>query len=132
MYKKQNWRIIKAVLKSLKAGASIETACNKANVSFVTFWRWRKENKRLDNITKAIYDSRICIVEDALYRDAVAGNTTAQIFFLKNRDVNRWRDRHELDVSSEEEHHIVIIRPPAMIEDKSIKDVGAFLERDNP
>ena len=42
---------------------------------------------------KAASDDR---VEESLYRNALAGNTTAQIFWLKNRRPDRWRDVQQL------------------------------------
>lgn len=110
MYKKQSWRVIKAILKSLKAGASVNAACQAAKVSVPTLWAWRKANKRLDVLVKTIYDSRIAIVEDALYKLALEGNPTAQIFFLKNRAVDRWRDKQEIDHNGNEGTKIILIR----------------------
>ena len=97
MYKGVDYHVSRRVLTSLKKGSSIVEACRYASVSVATFWRWRKKDARLDNLTKGIYDSRIAIVEDALYKEALNGNVSAQIFFLKNRDVNRWRDRHDFE-----------------------------------
>jgi len=86
---------MRAILTSLKRGSSIEASCSAANVSVVSFWTWRKRDARLDELVKSIYESRVAIVEDVLYETALDGNTTAQIFFLKNRAVDRWRDRNE-------------------------------------
>ena len=35
-------------------------------------------------------------VEKSLYFQALKGNTTAMIFWLKNRQPDQWRDRHEV------------------------------------
>jgi hypothetical protein len=48
-------------------------------------------------------------VEESLYRNALAGNTTAQIFWLKNRRPDRWRDVQQLQ--SEVGHYIISDRP---------------------
>jgi hypothetical protein len=96
MYKKQSWKIMKAVLKSLKAGSSINAACQAAKITTPTLWEWRKRQPRLDMLVKCIYESRVQIVEDALYKGALDGNVTSQIFFLKNRQPNRWRDAHDI------------------------------------
>ena len=37
-------------------------------------------------------------VENALLKNALAGDTTAQIFWLKNRKRDKWRDRHDNSV----------------------------------
>ena len=84
-------KFMHAVLRSLKDGAAMHTACEQASINIVTFWKWRKKKKRLAEIVEAIYESRIQNVEDALYRNALTGNVTAQIFFLKNRS-DKWQD----------------------------------------
>ena len=43
--------------------------------------------------------SRIKVVEDALFNNAVNGNTTAQIFFLCNRDPDRWQHLYKIQAS---------------------------------
>jgi len=43
-------------------------------------------------------DSRTQTVEDALYATALAGNVAAQIFWLKNRAKDRWKDKFEYDI----------------------------------
>ena len=35
-------------------------------------------------------------VTNALFQSAKGGNITAQIFYLKNRQPDKWRDRHEM------------------------------------
>lgn len=86
---------IEAILKSLNMGTSINQACKAADISKVTLWRWRKKSKRLNNKILSILDSRTQTVEDALYKAAIGGNIVAQIFWLKNRAHDRWKDRYE-------------------------------------
>ena len=95
MYKR-SYKRLKAVIKSLQRGASINAACEGAGIDVVSLWRWRKADSKLDELIKTTYDSRIQIVEDALYKGALEGNVTSQIFFLKNRSIDRWRDRTEV------------------------------------
>jgi hypothetical protein len=45
------------------------------------------EDEEIQAIAEAIG-----VVEDALFRTATKGNTTAQIFFLTNRAPEKWRD----------------------------------------
>ena len=47
-------------------------------------------------------------VEESLYRNALAGNTTAQIFWLKNRRPDRWRD---VQLQGEIGHYIISDKP---------------------
>jgi hypothetical protein len=48
-------------------------------------------------------------VEESLYRNALAGNTTAQIFWLKNRRPDRWRDVQHVDQAVG--HYLISDRP---------------------
>ena len=87
-----------AFLKSLEGAVSISDACKAANVSRNTIWEWRKKLKRFDKKVNSIIDSRTQSVEDALFSSAVKGNVAAQIFWLKNRAKERWKDKFEYDI----------------------------------
>jgi transposase-like protein len=87
---------LRAILKSFKQGASIQAACKAAAIDTSTLWKWRKANERLDELIRNTIDSRIQVVEDALFKKALEGNTTAMIFFLTNRAPERWADRRAL------------------------------------
>lgn len=62
----------------------------------MTFWRWRRANKRLAELCLQVTESRVTIVEDALFKsaiDPVNPSVTAQMFFLTRRAGDRWPDR---------------------------------------
>lgn len=63
-------------------------------------------NKKIyQGLSEAIKRGRrkaVAIVAGELYKQAKAGNTTAMIFFLKNRDPINWRDRQELEHSGKD------------------------------
>ena len=40
------------------------------------------------------------MVTDALMQSATEGNVTAQIFYLKNRDTENWKDRTDVNVAT--------------------------------
>ena len=88
----------KAFLESLANGTSIVKAATAAGITIMTIWRWRKESKDFDDAVLSIIDSRTQTVEDALYKNTIKGNVVAQIFWLKNRAGNRWKDRQEQTV----------------------------------
>jgi len=94
--KKNRDQIIRAILESLKRGAGIKTACDAAGIDPSTFWKWRKKNKKLNEEVEAIINSRVQMVEDALWRKALEGDVTAMIFILTNRAPERWQDRRAL------------------------------------
>ena len=39
----------------------------------------------------------VATIANSLFKSARNGNITAQIFFLKNRDPDNWKDRHHID-----------------------------------
>ncbi len=96
-------KIKETVLKSLENGVTMTKACIAAGTNKVTIWRWRKEDQEFDDAILSILDSRVQVVEDALFVNATsntkAGDTTAQIFFLKNRSKGRWKDKQEIEHS---------------------------------
>ena len=46
-------------------------------------------------------------IENALFKSALDGNVTAQIFWLKNRRPDKWRDRQESKVDLTEAVRII-------------------------
>lgn len=72
-------------------------------VSWSTIQRNRKRSAEFDDIIKRGKVRGVEMVTDALLESATGGNVTAQIFYLKNRDGDRWRDttnvQHEHKVS---------------------------------
>lgn len=101
MFQLEKRKYLKPILKSLKNGASIVKACEGAGINSMTLWNWRRLNPKLDKLILGIRDSRICEVEDALFDNATKGtpampygNTSAQMYYLKNRSPDRWKDSH--------------------------------------
>ena len=64
------------------------------------------KKKEIDELAEAIKRGQakgIAVVTNALMKSAKAGNVTAQIFFLKNRDAENWRDVKQVDVGMQKE-----------------------------
>jgi hypothetical protein len=114
---KQKNKIKENFLEALSKGVTIRQACKSVGVDESTIWRWRNCPKYKDdnfsNEVLNVLDSRIQSVEDALFVNAtgyevvdkdgnkktIRGDTTAQIFFLKNRSKGRWKDKQEIEHS---------------------------------
>jgi len=96
----------RAFLQSLKSGVTIKEASDAAGIDRTTVWLWRKKWKGFNNKIFSIIDSRTQTVEDALYGSALSGNVAAQIFWLKNRAKDRWKDRFEHEIT---ERRIIVI-----------------------
>lgn len=61
----------------------------------LTIEKWKKD----EQFQQAYKRGKVSVtskVENRLYEDAIAGNTTAQIFWLKNRRPDKWSDRKEV------------------------------------
>ena len=89
-----------AILQSLKKGSSIWDSCKSANIDPSTFWLWRKNNPRLDRLVEVVYESRIQIVEDALFKNCLSGNFPAQAYFLNNR-TGKWKSNELIKVTQQ-------------------------------
>lgn len=99
-------------------------------VSRVTFWQWKCKHKEFaialkaakgepdDRVEASLYKRAIGFEHEAVkvfmpagadkpvyapYREYVLPDVTAQIFWLKNRRKETWRDKSELDVKVTEE-----------------------------
>lgn len=78
-------------------------------ISRTTFYKWKSENSEFADLLKRGKDIADREVENALFKSATGfigpddkyypPNTTAQIFWLKNRKKDDWKDKREQDVS---------------------------------
>lgn len=106
-------------------GATDERIADFFGVNVLTVHRWKKDHKEFCNALKAGKDEADAVVAQSLYRRAtgyerktvklaqvdgtftdarevieeVAPDTTACIFWLKNRQREHWRDKTEHDVT---------------------------------
>jgi hypothetical protein len=87
----------RTVCKSLKNGAGVYQSCHSAGISPTTLWNWRKEKPSFDRFINKLFEGRTQMVIDALYKKALEGNPTAQIFWLKNKA--GWKDDPVVDLS---------------------------------
>ena len=90
--------VIDAILQSLRDGATITAACETAKIGRVTLYYWRQDDPILDAAVEDAKKSRPQMVEDSLYKAAIDGNTTAQIFYLKNK--GGWKDSPAIEVNT--------------------------------
>lgn len=76
-------------------GLTEEQIASNMGISRPTLYKWKNEHSDIFN---ALKDGKEVIdyqVENALLKNALEGNTTAQIFWLKNRRKDKWRDNPE-------------------------------------
>ncbi len=64
-----------------------------------TLYDRMKSDSDVSDAIKRGRSKGVATITNALFQSAKNGNVTAQIFYLKNRDPEKWRDRRELEHS---------------------------------
>lgn len=75
---------------------------NNMGISNWTFYEWKKKSPEFTEALKPMKDIVDYEVECALLKNALNGNVTAQIFWLKNRKKEQWREKIELPTNPEQ------------------------------
>lgn len=82
-------------------GLTNEQIANNIGINPKTLYEWKNKESKISNILKKGREVVDFEVENALLKNALDGNVTAQIFWLKNRKKNEWREKQEF--SNDEE-----------------------------
>ena len=85
-----------------RSGLTDEQIAYNMGIAKSTFYEWKKKNKDFSNALKKNKDIVDFEVENALLKSAMEGNVTAQIFWLKNRKKNEWREKIEIPTNPQE------------------------------
>lgn len=89
-------------------GLTNEQIASNMDIVVSTLWEWRKKSPKIANALKIGKDEADIQVENALYKAALEGNTTAMIFWLKNRRSKEWRDKIQQEITTESAVKLVI------------------------
>ena len=84
-------------------GLTDEQLAEKMSIGIRTLYDWKI---RYPQISQALKKGKEIVdfeVENALLKSAIDGNTTAQIFWLKNRRPDKWRDKPVEDIGPKDE-----------------------------
>ena len=95
---KKKSKVLKSLRISLTQGKGLYASCEEAGITYPTLWGWRDRSDRIDRYMNRILYVRTELVEDALYKSAMGGSNTAQLFWLKNRGKG-WREDPLIDQS---------------------------------
>lgn len=74
-------------------GLTDEQIAHSMNIAYSTFRVWRDKYPAISAALKTSKEIVDYEVENALLNNALGGDTTAQIFWLKNRRPDKWRDK---------------------------------------
>ncbi len=87
-------------------GLTDELIAQKIGISCSTLYAWKD---RFPEIAEALKKGKEVVdyqVQNALLAKALAGDTTAQIFWLKNRRPDKWRDKVEVKGAKEQDNNL--------------------------
>lgn len=80
-------------------GLTDEQIAHNMGIATGTLYEWKKKYHEIAESLKKSKEVADRAVENALYKKALSGDTTAIIFWLKNRRPNAWRDKRETQLS---------------------------------
>lgn len=76
-------------------GLTDEQIAHNCNINRQTLYDWKKKYPDISDTLKKGKEVVDYQVENALLKSALDGNTTAQIFWLKNRKPDKWREKQQ-------------------------------------
>lgn len=82
-------------------GLTDEEIAKNMGVRTSTLYEWKNKYSEISEALKKGKEFADYQIENALYNSALDGNTTAQIFWLKNRRPDKWRDKPISDKNTE-------------------------------
>lgn len=98
---KSKWEEVKNKLTLVEGwardGLTNEQIAENLNIGKTTFYKMLKEYPELSEHLKKGKEVVDYEVENALLKNALSGNITAQIFWLKNRKPKQWKDKVEVE-----------------------------------
>lgn len=81
-------------------GLTQEQIAHNMGIGLTTLKEWRKKEPTIEATLKRGKDIVDYEVENALYKNAMEGNVTAQIFWLKNRKSMQWKEKQEIETNA--------------------------------
>ncbi len=85
-----------------REGLTNEQIANNIGINVKTLYDWKNKQSKICNALKRNREIVDFEVENALLKNAINGNVTAQIFWLKNRKKNEWREKVEVQANTQE------------------------------
>ena len=82
-------------------GLTNEQIAKNIGIDERTLYRWKEKESLICHALKRSREVVDFEVENALLKSALEGNVTAQIFWLKNRKKDQWREKQEYSSDQE-------------------------------
>ncbi len=87
------------IIESLNKGSTVMSACDGAGIHHDTYYEWYRKDKVFAGKVYEAKLSRVEIVEDAIYKSAVKGDTRAGMFILINRGDGKWHSGNNPNIT---------------------------------
>ena len=104
---KSKWETVKDKLILVEGwardGLTDEQIANNLPIRIDTFYKYKKKYPEFSESLKRGKEIVDYEVENALLQNALNGNITAQIFWLKNRKPRQWKDKVNIEDESNKE-----------------------------
>jgi hypothetical protein len=96
-----------------RKGLSMEQIAHNMGISKDTLYRWARLSSDISDAIKKGKEVTDFMVENALFTAAISGNVVAQIFWLKNRAPEAWKDKVEqkIETDADTTGGILVIAP---------------------
>ena len=108
-------------------GLTDEQIAQNIGIRRETLYTWKKRFPNINNALKRGREQSNYIIESKLFQTALSGNTTAMIFWLKNK----WRDKYNDSELSPEERKLAVARMEKLKADTRISKARAKALEDN-
>lgn len=91
----------------------MQDICEVIGITKPTLYKWIKESDLIKQALSRGKDTADAMVQNALFTSAISGNVLAQIFWLKNRRPQQWRDKvvQEVEVEDNPNCGVVLLAP---------------------
>lgn len=87
-------------------GLSNEQIAHNMGMSITTLYKWQAEHKEFADALKKGKEVTDFMMENALFRNGMNGNVAAQIFWLKNRKPDKWKDHQDIAIEHSNDESI--------------------------
>lgn len=105
-----------------RAGLTDEQIARNMGISPVTLYDYKNKYPKISNALKKGKEVVDYAVENALLKQAIGGNVTAQIFWLKNRMRDKWSDVKNIEHSGE------IKNPMEKMTDEELRQLAKLVD----